>query len=59
MIERKAKILVEEQEIQRAEKKLESEVKHPADAEKFRYEYVVYGIIDMLLPITILQLNGI
>ena len=39
-MERKARILVQEQEIQRAEKRLESAVKQPADAEKFRYVFV-------------------
>lgn len=40
VVERKARILVEEQELQRAEKRLESTVKQPADAEKYRMETI-------------------
>lgn len=40
VVERKAKILVQEQEIERAEKRLESAVKQPAAAEKFRLETI-------------------
>lgn len=38
VVERKAKILVQTQEIQRAEKRLDATVKQPADAEKYRLE---------------------
>ncbi|KAG0721123.1 Flotillin-1 [Chionoecetes opilio] len=38
VVERKARIMVAEQEIQRAEKKLDSTIKQPAAAEKFRLE---------------------
>lgn len=40
VVERKARILVAEQQIQLTEKKLEAEVKQPSDAEKFRLETI-------------------
>lgn len=40
VVERKAKILLEEQEIQRRQKHLDATVKQPAEAEKFRLETI-------------------
>ncbi|XP_037777930.1 flotillin-1-like [Penaeus monodon] len=40
VVERQGKIHVEEQEIQRTEKRLEATVKQPAEAEKFRLETI-------------------